>query len=896
MSSYIQMAEKTIYTPGTRGQITDRNGNVLAYNEVTYTVVFEDVLESSSDKNAKLNEIAYNAISIIEGHGDTLIADFPIIKNEDGNYEYSFTSDATKLRFLKDMYGEPLDTSKHTYSKATAAETYAYICSDKKFNIDSKYGEEMQMKIAALRYNLFLNSYQKYVSVTIAKDVSKETMASIYENEASIPGVTIKQQAVRLYNYSEYFAPILGYTGTISQEQLEEFNAESEKYISSDVVGKAGLEAAFEDELQGTRGEEKIFTDNTGNKLSTISKTESKAGNNVALTLDLNLQLATYDLLEKKIAGILVSQIVNYDVDPESKEDSDEFPIGVKEVYFQLVNNNVVSLSHLAQKSTDNEKKVYNKYKDALKTASSKVKSRLTSNPVKYKDLSDEEQDYMSYVYDELKADNVLVASSINTEDDKYKAWVEEEISLKDFLKHAIANEWINISMLDVKSDYASTDEIYDVLVEYIMKFVKENTSFGKRVVYYKIFDGTISGSEICMLLYDQKVLKMNEKNYNTLMTYDSYKTYLFIIEQIKNLNITPAQLALDPCSGSVVITDPNSGDVLALVTYPSYDNNMLSGTVDAKYWAKLIDDKSNPLYNRATQGLTAPGSTYKIVSAMTALEEGELANADVTLKTKGIFEEITPSPKCWVHPANHGTINVVEALSYSCDDFFYQVAYNLGKNAKGKYDSDMSLKKFKNYATMMGLNSLSGVEITESEPLYSTQSAVHSAIGQGSHSYAPVQLARYVSTIANSGKNYELTLIDKVTTSEGELVYNNEAKLENTVDIADSTWNAIHKGMRSVVTEGTAKSVFKDNIKVDIAGKTGTAEENKKRNDHGLFICYAPYKNPEMAVATVIPYANSSTAVAELARDVVKYYFGELTSKDVANSKVKETVSNTHD
>lgn len=894
MSSYIQKAERTIYTAGTRGQITDRNGNVLAYNKVTYTVVFEDVLESSIDKNARLNEIAYNAVEIIEKHGDSISVDFPVVRNEDGNYEYTFTSDTTKIRFLKDMYGEPLDNEKHTHSKATAAETYQYIC-EEKFEIDDKYDEEMTMKIASLRYNLYLNSFQKYLTVTIATDVSEETMAAIYENEAVIPGVSIKEQAVRLYNYSEYFAPIIGYTGTISSEQLEEYQEEDKDYIASDVVGKSGLEAAMEDELRGTRGEEKIFINSTGKKLNTISNTEAKAGNNVALTLDLNLQLAAYDMLEKKIAGLLIGQIVNYDVNTDADEDSEEHPIGIKDVYFQLINNNVVNISELSKKRTANEEKVYNKYSNSVESAVRRVKSTLTSNAVKYNDLSDENQDYADYIYDELKADNILIASSINTEDETYKAWIEGEKSLKEFLKYAIANEWINIAELEIEGQYTTTEDTYDVLVEYILEMVKSNVSFGKRVVYYRIYDGTIHGSEVCMLLFDQKVLNKDESTYNSLKAYDSVINYNFIINQIKSLNITPAQLALDPCSGSVVITNPNSGDVLALVTYPSYDNNKLSGSVDPEYWAKLIDDSSNPLYNRATQGLIAPGSTYKMISAMTALEEGELSSTNDTRKTIGIFEEITPSPKCWVYPGNHGTINVIEALAYSCDDFFYQIAYNLGKNAKDKYDSEISLKKFKKYTTLVGLNSLSGVEITESEPSFSTDSAVHSAIGQGSHSYAPVQLARYISTIANSGNNYELTLIDKVTTSQGELVYNNEANLENTVDITDSTWEAIHKGMREVVTEGTAKSVFKD-MTIDIAGKTGTAEENKKRNDHGLFVGYAPYENPQITVTTVIPYANSSTAVAELTRDVIKYYFGEMNSKDVANMKITAASSNTHD
>ena len=101
----------------------------------------------------------------------------------------------------------------------------------------------------------------------------------------------------------------------------------------------------------------------------------------------------------------------------------------------------------------------------------------------------------------------------------------------------------------------------------------------------------------------------MDQSAYNTLSTFDKYQTFRFIVKQIKELKITPAQIALDPCSGSVVITDPRNGDVRAMVTYPSYDNNMLSGSVDSEYWAKLVDDQSDPLYNRATQGATAPGS-----------------------------------------------------------------------------------------------------------------------------------------------------------------------------------------------------------------------------------------------------------------------------------------------
>lgn len=318
----------------------------------------------------------------------------------------------------------------------------------------------------------------------------------------------------------------------------------------------------------------------------------------------------------------------------------------------------------------------------------------------------------------------------------------------------------------------------------------------------------------------------------------------------------------------------------------------MLSGTVDPEYWAKLIDDQSDPLYNRATQGASAPGSTFKMCTAMAALEEDVIGMYE-TIKTKGIFEEIKPSPRCWIYGqyhATHGTINIMDALAESCNYFFYEMGYRLGTK-NDSYDSAYGLSRMEKYATELGLNMPSGVEITEREPHFSTESAVHSAIGQGSNNFTPIQLARYVTTIANGGKNYELSLIDKVTTGKGKTIFQKKSKLTNTVNASPSTWDAIHTGMRQVVTKGTVEQYFKD-TKISIAGKSGTAQENKKRNSHALFVAYAPYREPEIVVSSVIRFGNSSHASAELAKNVIQYYFGELKDKDI-NKEVKG--DNTH-
>ena len=152
------------------------------------------------------------------------------------------------------------------------------------------------------------------------------------------------------------------------------------------------------------------------------------------------------------------------------------------------------------------------------------------------------------------------------------------------------------------------------------------------------------------------------------------------------------------------------------------------------------------------------------------------------------------------------------------------------------------------------------------------------------------------MSTIANGGNNYSLTLVDKVKSSKGKTLLKNKSKLTNTVDVSASTWEAIHDGMRQVITNGTVYKYFKD-TKIKIAGKSGTAQENKKRNPHALFVAYAPYDNPELATSVVIPFGNSSHDSAELAKSVIQYYYGEITDKDIKKDvKMDDTKNVTQD
>lgn len=886
LENYIQMAEREVLTSGTRGIIYDRNGEVLAYNKLAYAIEIEDdISDSTENKDKKLNEIISETINIITSNGDTLINDFPIILNTNNEFEFSVSSDNERLRFLRDIYGKKsiseLDTKKETLSTSTADDVMKYLCGEKMFDISDEYDKAEQIKIAMVRYNLSLNRFQKYISTKIASNVSEETVAAIYEAQAELKGVTVSEETVRVYNDSVYFAHILGYTGTISEDQLAELNSDGGSYISSDVVGKSGIEKEMESYLQGTKGKSTIFVDNTGRILENVSKTDAKAGNDVYLTLDAKLQKAGYTILEQKLAGILYSKIVNYDVTPS--EDMKTIPIPVKDVYYQIINNNVVDLNKFGLESaSDNEKNIYAKFVAKQSGVINWVYSELTTDtPEALSALPEENNTYLSYIYTKLAdTEGIINKKAIDSEDEIYQKWTNETISLREFLLYAISKNWINTSKIFDSSEvkYSDTDEIYNKLVEHIYNSLSTDTGFSKKIYYYLIYSGSISGNQVCMLLYDQNVLEYDEAAYTALRSGSS--AFEFIREQIKQIKITPAQLALDPCSGSLVVTDTNSGDVLALVTYPSYDNNKLSGSVDAVYWKQLNSDLSLPLYNRATQTRTAPGSTFKMLSAITGLEEGYLTPGR-TITDLGEFKKITPSPKCWRYPGNHGSINVSQALEHSCNYFFYEVGYELSIDEHGGFSSDLGLSKLKKYGVQLGLTTKSGVEIEENEPLFSTDNSVRSAIGQGSNSFANIQLARYVNTVANSGHNYQLTLLNKVIDTDGNLIKQYEPTLTNTTNFSQSTWDAVHYGMRLVITGGTAKGTF-NGFQINVAGKSGTAQENKLRSNHSVFVAYAPYENPEIALSVLIPNGESSGYTAEVVRDTIKYYYGLTTDEEL--------------
>ena len=358
--------------------------------------------------------------------------------------------------------------------------------------------------------------------------------------------------------------------------------------------------------------------------------------------------------------------------------------------------------------------------------------------------------------------------------------------------------------------------------------------------------------------------------------------------EKIKNLEITPAQLALDPCSGSCVISDPNTGNILALVSYPGYDNNKLANTVDADYFNSLNSDLSLPLYNYATQQRTAPGSTFKMISATAGLAEHVITTTE-QINDLGKYMNVSNEPECWAYPGfTHGNINVSEAIRDSCNYFFYEVGYRLAtNNYTTAYDDALGISKIQKYASLYGLNDTTGIEIQENDPNEADSYPVMAAIGQSNNNYTTVQLSRYVTAIANSGTVYNYSLLSKVTSSDGTVLETYGPTVKNTVDVLDaSSWDAIHSGMRMVVTDSLSE--YFANFPVEVAGKTGTAQQTPTRPNHALFVGYAPYNNPEITIATRIAYGYSSHNAAEVSRNIMAYYFNIESEDELLNGQAE--------
>ena len=903
LKDYVAKTEKTVALPATRGNIYDVHGNLLAYNKLAYAVTIQD--NGYFEKDNELNLMIYNLVKLLHNNDEKVIGSLEIGLDDGGNFYYTGNNENAKKRFLKDLYQlksvDELDSPNGKY-KSTLSAAEAIENRVKAYKLDELKDEDgsiisltdmEKLDIINIRYTMILTNYKKYEATKVASAISETTKVTILENMSNLKGVNVEEENIRVYNDSIYFSSVIGYIGKVNEEKLKELLEANPDYTINDSVGRSGIEEYMESTLRGTKGSRTMFVDNVGHIMEVSKESASVAGNDVYLTIDRELQIGIYHIIEQQLAGILVSKIVNQDEPNTENTNSTNRLIPVKDAYFQLINNNILNIDRFSQENaSDIEKNIYSKFLDYKeKTINSVYEELKGDGSRKMSELSKELNAFMYYIYTKLSSDDVeiIVKANIDENADYFMKWKADDISMRDFIYTGIAGNWIDVTKLNANAKYSDATSVYNSLVDYTIELLKEDREFYKLMYKYMIKQNVLSGNELCLALYEQGVLAPDELQRQNLSTGDPNYAYQFLIDKIRNIEITPAQLALDPCTAGVVITDSNTGEVKALVSYPGYDNNRLANVMDVAYYNSLDKDQSFPMYNNATQAQKAPGSTFKPISAIAGLEEKVISPTEV-IDCTGRYDVTNPPIKCWIFPGHHGNLDMIGAIQNSCNYYFTEIGHRLSTTENNEYSTSLGLERIAKYATLFGLNHKSGVELIESEPVISNELPEQSAIGQGTHLFTNVQLSRYISAVANRGNVFELSLLDNVKDRDGNIITEFTPKVSSHIDIENSTWDYVQLGMREVVKEGSAKKVFKD-LDVEIAGKTGTTQETKSRANHAFFVSFAPYSNPEISVTVNIPFGYSSSNAALVAKNVYKLYFGYTDINSIINSKATPVI-----
>ena len=337
--------------------------------------------------------------------------------------------------------------------------------------------------------------------------------------------------------------------------------------------------------------------------------------------------------------------------------------------------------------------------------------------------------------------------------------------------------------------------------------------------------------------------------------------------------------------SGAAVVINVKTGEVLAMASYPNYDPSLFIDGISTENWNKYLNDESKPLLNKAISDKSAPGSTFKMVTAIAGLESGAI-DINTKINDTGRYTYFRDyQPYCW-NKRGHGWLNVTQAIERSCNYFFYETGRRAGIDA------------IKKVADCFGLGQKTGIELPDEikgtlsckdvDSEWTGGKTIQSAIGQLYNDFSPLQMAKYTAMIANGGKNLDVTIVKSIKNADGTEISRNEINNYVTqklgvsgtsgsdLEISEANLNAVREGMRGVTSDdgGTAYSIFKG-FNIEVGGKTGSASTNQHGNANAWFVGFAPYNDPEIAVAVFVKNGQHGGNTAPVAKEIIAQYLG---------------------
>lgn len=652
------LQERIIKAP--RGRILDRNGIPIAVNRMGFSVQIAYVKMSAEERNRMI----FNLVQIFEKNNEiykSLLDDY---------FLYDTMEFGPKIKDSQDKaYSWAKEIGLKIEKNVDITPQYIFKLLKQKYELSDEYEDKDAAKVIKVCYDLQIKGYSIRAPLTLIKDVKWETVAEIEERHHELPGVTTDWEPFREYIDSFYVGHILGYIRGIDADEYEALK--SKGYGYNDLIGKTGVEKSAEEYLRGLDGKRTIEVDTNGRFYRNLSYTPAEPGKDVVLTIDLRLQKAVYESVEKNIQRI------------------------------------------------------------------------------------------------------------------------------------------------------------------------RE---------------------------------KGGEGNFG------------------------------DANAAAVVVLDVKTGEVLAMLSYPTFDPAIfLAGAGNKEAQQKILelnnDSVNTPLLNRPIQGLYAPGSTFKPLTAIAGLEEG-IIKVNEIIRDDGIYYIDGMKFECLEYRHGlgaHGNLTIERALATSCNIFFHILGKETGIDNLDKWAKNFGLGEYTGIdlpGEYKGNRNSRDYKAEMFHEAWYPADTAQAAIGQLFNQFTPLQIANYVSSIANGGYKYTPHVIKRITDYDGTVVKEIEPVFEK-IPVSEETIEAVKKGMVAVTNsiDGTAVTVF-DSLPYKVAGKTGTAQTGRlNESDNGLFVCYAPADNPRVAIAVVVEKGVWGSNTAPIALDILKKYFELYDIKNVSDSAKSDEV-----
>ena len=459
----------------------------------------------------------------------------------------------------------------------------------------------------------------------------------------------------------------------------------------------------------------------------------------------------------------------------------------------------------------------------------------------------------------------------------------------------------ISESELEGKEDiYKNDDIIGKEGIEYVFEKYLKGTDGIKEIDM--AVDGTITS---------EYVAEEAVAGANVILTIDSQLqriTEQALAENINKIADGGFSGQYDADAGAAVVINIKTGEVLAMASYPDYEPSKFVNGIDQDTWNYYTNGDTKPLENKAITTIASPGSTFKMVTAITGLETGAISTTE-TINDTGVYRKYNSHWNCWIYTdyhTGHGRLNVEDAIKQSCNYFFYEVGDRVGIDA------------LSTYAYYLGLGHKTGVELkNESAGILSSRAisdaenrswnpgdTISSAIGQSYNSFTPIQMAKYIATLVSGGQLKDITIVKSVVKSDGSEVPRSEweAYVKERLGLEDENIEpgsfseenvrSIMEGMRNVTSEsgGTAYSIFKG-FNISVGGKTGSAQTGIAGKTNAWFVGFAPFEDPEIAIAVFVRNGGHGSYIAEVARDIIAEYFGMNTERIYEDNSARPSV-----